>query len=399
MDGEIKVVLESLQREWTGFKSENDLRLKEIEKRGHGDLLTEGKIDKHSAAIGELQAQLDELVKKGAHKATGTDEAAERKAKELDSFRKFIRTAHASPLGWADYAKSVNVGSDPAGGWGVPETVDATILQYENDNAPMRGLCNVVTVSSEEYSQLINVGGASSGWVGETEARPETTAPTLRKITPYFGEIYANPASTQKALDDVAFSVEGWLAQEVGRQFAEEENLAFTSGNGAKKPKGILGHTLVATADATRTFDSIEKLVTASSGAFTIDKLIDLVALMKEGYRTGASMMTTGLAVAAIRKLKSGDVYVYQPSMMEGQPQRILGYPVVENDDMPVPAADANALIFGNFKRGYTIYDVKGLTVLRDPYTNKPHVMFYSTKRVGGRVTNDRCFKVLTLSA
>jgi HK97 family phage major capsid protein len=390
---ELKELMEQLKKEWETFKTEQDRNLKDQAKNGREDPITAEKINKHSAAIGVIEKQISELSAKLNRPGVVIGEMEQKEKEHLESFRGFMRKN-----GLQGSAKSVNVGTDPEGGWGVPATVDAAILQYETDNTPMREVCDVITVGNEEYSQLVNLGGASSGWVGETEARSETNTPTLAELKPFFGEIYANPAATQKSLDDIAFSVEGWLAQEVGREFAEQENDAFTNGTGVKKPKGILAYTLAATADATRTFGQIEKLHTASAGAFTIDKIIDLVHLMKRGYRTGAIMMTTTLAVGAIRKLKSGDVYVYQPSMLEGEPARLLGYPIVENDDMPVPTTDAKALIFGNFKRGYRICDVKGVTVLRDPYTNKPKVHFYTTKRLGGYVMNDRCFKVLVLS-
>ncbi len=386
---ELKAIVEKLDAEWGSFKIENDRRIKQLEANGgKPNPDTEKKIDAHSAEIGKLQAQLDECQKKMQRPgAGGEDEGKQKSEEQLKAFRAFMRKdgLHASAK---SLRASVSIGSDPEGGYGVPDSVDSMIIQYETDNTPMRQACNVISVGNENYSQLVNRGGASSGWVDEGEARPETTSPSLAELKPYFGEIYANPAATQKALDDVGFSVESWLADEVGREFSEQENDAFTNGTGIKKPKGILSYTLAATADATRTFGQIEKLHTASAGNFTIEKLIDLVHLMKAGYRTGASMMTTGLALAAIRKLKSGDVYVFQPSMFVGQPSQLLGYPVIENDDMPVPAADANA-----------ICDVKGLTVLRDPYTNKPKVHFYSTKRLGGHVVNDRCFKVLRLSA
>ena len=315
--------------------------------------------------------------------------------KHVNGFLRGTRGAEAALL-----QAAVSVGSDPAGGYAVPETLDLSIERYERDNAPMRGVCNVMTLSNENYQKLVSLGTAGSGWVGETQARSETSTPTLAALSPYFGEIYAEPKSTQKALDDMAINVEGWLAEEVGIEFAEQENDAFTRGNGVLKPKGILGYTLSTDVDGTRAFGSIQKVLSGSSGAFVADKLIDLVHALKRGYRTNAQWMMSNLSLAAVRKLKDGQGnYLWQPDFSAGGSGTLLGYSVTENDDMPDPAADANAAMFGDFRRAYTIYDLRGVRVLRDDLTSKPYVKFYTTKRVGGMLTQDRAVKVLTLSA
>jgi len=391
-------MVHQLQNEWHEFKADNDRRLAEIKATGRADPLTEEKIDRHSKAIGELQAQLDDLQKVGQRRgAAPASEDDRKKAEHRKAFEAFMRRGKEDGL--AQLQASVNLGSDEEGGFLVPDSVDSAIEQIERDNTPMRQLCRVIPVSNEGYEKLVNLGGSGSGWVDETESRPETTTPTLAALKPYFGEIYANPAATQKSLDDAAFNVESWLAEEVAIDFAEKENDAFTSGNGVKKPKGILGYTLSTSADGTRSFGEIQKVHSGSSGAFVADKLIDLVYSLKRGYRMNAAWMTTALALAAIRKLKDGqNNYLFQPSFVAGQPQMLLGYPIEENDDVPVPAADAKAVIFGDFRRGYCIVDVRGVRVTRDPYTNKPKVHFYTTKRVGGFVVNDRALKVYVLS-
>lgn len=408
---EAKSIAETLAKEWATFKAEND---RSTSKR---DRETNEKLERHSSAVGELQskltaaleketqerkelqAQVDELQKLAQRKGgPGLDPKAEKLAKHREAFDAFMRRGDESGMG--EFRAALQVGSNPDGGYMVPETLDRMIVELERDNTPMRALCTVIPVSNEGYEKLVNKGGASSGWVDELEARPETNTPQLAKLAPYFGEVYANPGASQKMLDDGVFDVEAWLAGEVATEFGEQENDAFTKGNGVKKPKGILGYTLTASVDGTRAFGEIEKLHTASAGNFVADKMLDLIQKLKRGYRNGAVWMMSALGIGAVRKLRDGqNNYLWQPSFVAGQPQMIAGYPVEENDDMPDPAADANAAIFGNFKRGYTICDVRGTRVLRDPYTNKPKVMFYTTKRVGGFVMNDRCFKVLTLSA
>lgn len=395
---QIKALVEKMNAEWVVFKAENDRAEKErAEKGGKADPLTEAKIARHSEEIGKLQAQLDDFAMKanrpGVGEAPDAKKAAHRKA-----FAAFMRKGNDTGLAELQAVAGVSVGTDTEGGYLVPETIDAEIERFERDNTPMRQACRVIKVSNENYSKLVNQGGATSGWVGEKEARPETAAPTWAELVPYFGEIYANPGATQKALDDVGMNLEAWLGEEVGLEFAEQENDAYTAGTGVKKPNGILSYTLSTNVDGTRTFGEIQKVASGSSGAFVIEKLIDLVHALKAPYRIGAAMMLNTLSLAAIRKLKSGDTYVFQPSLLAGQPSTLLGYPIIENDDMPVPAADAKALIFGNFQRGYTIVDVQGTRVLRDPYTNKPKVHFYTTKRTGGHVVNDRALKVMVLT-
>lgn len=423
---QLKEAIEKLNAEWTGFKAENDRRLKEVEAKGKADPVTEEKVAKHSTAIGELQAkvnslvadaqkeaqksvdsvrtelqaQIDDLTKKLQRKGGGgepPDPKAELKAKHREAFGQFMRRGKDDGL--ADLQANVSVSSDTEGGYAVPETLDREIERFERDNTPMRGLCKVITLSNENYEKLVNQGGASSGWVDEQEARPETNTPSLAALKPYFGEVYANPAATQKALDDLMIDVEAWLAEEVGLEFGEQENDAFTRGSGVKKPKGILSYTLSTQVDGTRAFGSIQNVNSGSSGNFVADKVIDVIYALKRGYRKNAVMMMSALSVAAVRKLKDGqNNYLWQPTYVAGQPQMLSGYPVEENDDMPDPGAGSNSLAFGDFRRAYQICDVRGTRVLRDPFTSKPKVFFYTTKRVGGMVVNDRAVKILTLT-
>jgi HK97 family phage major capsid protein len=398
---QLKELMEKMSNEFALFKQENDRRLKEIEAKGKADPLTEEKINKHSTALGELQKQLDEVQVKVQRKGGGggdEDPKAKEKAEHRKAFDGFLRKGATDGLGELQ-AKATTIGSDPEGGYAVPDSIDREIERFERDNTPMRQLAKVITVSNENYEKLVNQGGASSGWVDELEARAETTTPALAALKPYFGEIYSNPGSSQKALDDAMFDVEAWLAEEVGLEFGEQENDAFTRGSGVKKPKGILAYTLSTSVDGTRTFGQIQNVNSGSSGNFVADKILDLIYALKRGYRDNAVMMMSALSVGAVRKLKDGqNNYLWQPTYVAGQPQMLAGYPVVENDDMPDPAAGSNSLVFGDIRRAYTIADVRGVRVLRDPFTAKPKVLFYTTKRVGGFLVNDRAVKVLTLT-
>ncbi len=398
---ELKKLVEEMNKEWLSFKSENDRRLKDVETKGRADPLTEGKIEKHSVAIGDLQKNIDGMMAKlnrpGVTPVSDEDQA---KKDHRKAFNAFVRKGKTDGLGELQ-EKSMSISVDPDGGWAVPSNLDTDILTLETNLTPMRQVCTVITVGNEKYEKLVNLHGTSSGWVGEKESRPETDGSSFAKIAPAFGEIYANPTATQRVLDDASFNVEAFLAEEIAREFALEENLAFITGNGINKPKGLLAYTLAETADASRAFGVIEKLKSGSSGAFDHDDLIDLVHKLKAAYRAGASWMMPQLTMAYVRKLKTATInqYIWEPSTQLGTPSTLLGYPVVECEDMPALGADANAVVFGNLKRAYQICDVVGTRVLRDPFTNKPYVHFYTTKRVGGGLVDSLAVKVLTLSA
>jgi HK97 family phage major capsid protein len=195
------------------------------------------------------------------------------------------------------------------------------------------------------------------------------------------------------------FDAEGWLSAEVAREFAEQEGLAFLTGDGVNKPKGLLAYAMSTDNDAARAFGTLQKVHSGVAGDFTADDLIKLVYTLRKGFRAGASWMMPNTTVFKIRTMKDSEGnYLWRPGLEAGQPSLILGYGITENEDMPEVAADANAIAFGDFRRAYTIVDRIGTRVLRDPYTNKPNVGFYTTKRVGGMLTDSQAVKVLTLS-
>jgi HK97 family phage major capsid protein len=393
---DVSEVAKELKGAFEEFKKSNDKELEAIKSEKQK---LEEKTDKLNEKLGEidsLKAELEKELKtaKRPDATKGKDVEAHKTA-----FLQFLRKG--SDDGLADLQqKAVQVAVDADGGYAVPEELDRTLLQLMKDESPMRRVCNSITVSTSDYKKLVNLGGAGSGWVGETTARPATNTPTLAQIVATMGEIYANPQATQTSLDDVFFDVEQWLSEEVAREFAEKEGSAFLLGDGSNKPKGILSNTLAATADDVRAFGTLQKLVSGAAGTFSGDNLIDLIYSLKRGYRQNASFMMNGLTVAKARKLKDTDGnYLWQPGLQQGQPSLLLGYGIEENEDMPDAAADANAILFGDFKRGYTIVDRMGTRTLRDPFTNKPYVGFYTTKRVGGMLTDSNAIKVLALSA
>jgi HK97 family phage major capsid protein len=294
--------------------------------------------------------------------------------------------------------------SDAAGGYAVPEEIDAAIDRTLTAISPIRAIANVVKVGSAGYRKLVTAGGTPSGWVAEDAARPETDTPSFIEIAPPFGELYANPAASQAMLDDAAFDVEAWLAQEIATEFARAEGAAFVNGTGVNRPKGFLAAPTSAAADGVRAFGTLQFITSGGAGAFAAaspqDRLIDLVQALRPPYRQGAVFVMNSATAAKIRKFKTSDgAFLWQPGLVAGQPDTLLGYPLVEAEDMPDIAADSLSIAFGNFKAGYLIAERTETQILRDPFTHKPFVHFYATKRVGGQVSNSEAIKLMKFAA
>jgi HK97 family phage major capsid protein len=211
-------------------------------------------------------------------------------------------------------------------------------------------------------------------------------------------ELYAMPAATPQLLDDAAVNIDEWIADEVRVAFAEQEGQAFVTGDGTNKPRGFLDYDQVA--DASWAWGKIGVISTGADGAFPAsnptDKLIDLAYSVKSAYRANAHFVMNRATEAVIRKFKDADGnYIWQPAVRPGETPTLLGHPVAESEDMPDIAEDATAIAFGDFRRGYLIVDRVGIRILRDPYSSKPYVLFYTTKRVGGGVQDFNAIKLL----
>lgn len=403
MSDEIRELIEQQGKAFEEFRKSNDERLAALEK-GEARSELEEKTDRINDELGRLSAVVDELAKKanrpGAPGAEG-DEALQ--AEHKSAWIKWVRKG--DDAGLADIErKAMNVGTPADGGYAVPIQQDRDIMRLLTDLSPMRQVCRVMTVGTEDYRKLVNLGGTASGWVGETDARPATAGPTLAQLKPSFGELYANPEVTQKALDDIFFDVEGELSQDISESFAVLEGKAFLSGTGTNQPVGLLTAKTSAEADSARAFGTVQHIATGVADNFPAkdpaDILIDLIYSMKAGYRTGAQFMVNSMTLATMRKWKDGDGnYIWQPAMQNGQPGSIFGYGYVTNEDMPSAGAGAIPVVFGNFQQAYVIFDRMGIRSLRDPYTNKPFVGFYTTKRVGSMIANTQAVKFLKCAA
>lgn len=286
------------------------------------------------------------------------------------------------------------------GGFAVPREIDQRIDATLKTISPIRRIANVVRVGSAGYRKLVTQNGVASGWAAETGARPETATPAFNEIVPPMGDLYVNPAASQFMLDDAAFDVEAWLSSEIATEFARAEGNAFVLGSGTNRPKGFLTLPTAVTTDATRPFGTLQYTASGAAGAFAAtnpqDRLVDLVQSLRPPYRQGAVWVMNSKTLATLRKFKTTDgAFLWQPSLIVGNADTLLGYPVIEAEDMPDIATDSLSIAFGNFQAGYIITERAETQILRDPYSNKPFVYFYATKRVGGTVTNSEAIKVM----
>lgn len=311
----------------------------------------------------------------------------------------FLRTGH----GLEEKQMQGNIGAQ--GGFAIPQELDRLILDQLVNISPVRSVANVVATTSSDYSKLIGRRGTGSGWTSETGTRSATDTPTLAKVTPSMGELYTYATVTRWLLEDAAFDLESWLIENVVTEFAVKEGAAFVGGDGTNKPVGFLsGDAPVATDDDSRDFGVLQYVPTGADGAFAGSNpdnvLYDTVAALKPGYRAGAVWMMNSTTSAAVRKLKDADGRsLWADGLTEGQPSRLLGYPVTIAEDMPDIASNSLSIAFGNFNRGYLITDRAGTTMVRDEVTQPGFIKLYVARRVGGTVADSNAIKLVKFAA
>jgi HK97 family phage major capsid protein len=402
MGVEIKQAFDDFLRGFEAFKQENDERLKDIERRS-ADVLAEEKVERIGRALDEQKQKIDALMLAAARPALSPERKAhdpalkERKA----AFDRYVRKGDAGGLDSFEI-KAMSEGSNADGGYTVPLEIERTIDRVLAKASPIRAIATVRQIGGGVYRKPIATAGAASGWVGETDAVSQTNAPTLAAIDFPAMELYAMPAATQALLDDAQVDIEQWLADEVQIVFAEQEGAAFVTGDGSNKPTGFLHYTAVA--DASWSWGNLGYIASGAAGAFAstdpADPLLDLAYAPKQAYRANGRWVMNRKTESAIRKFKdSSGAYIWQPGEAAGQPASIFGYPVTEVEDMPDIAANSYSVAFGDFARGYLVVDRIGVRVLRDPFSAKPYVLFYTTKRVGGGVQNFEAIKLMKFAA
>jgi HK97 family phage major capsid protein len=395
---DLSLAFDDLRYTLESYRVSNDERLAEIETRQGVDPLTDEKMARMDVALDEAMRRLDRLTLDRSRPPLGRDEPRDPLVSEHKAaFASYIRSGEAGGLKRLE-GKALSAGSGPDGGYLAPSGVESEILRRLANVSPIRAIATVRTISSGTYKKAFSTTGPAAGWVAEAASRPQTGSPTLAELSFPAMELYAMPAATQTLLDDAIVNIDQWIAEEVESAFAEQEGAAFVNGDGIDKPKGFLAYPTLA--EASWNWGNIGVLNTGVAGNFAAsnpsDILVDLVYALKAGYRQNASFVMNRKTQAAVRKFKdSTGQYLWQPPASVGAPATLLGFPLVEAEDMPNIANNAVSVAFGDFRRGYLVVDRAGVRILRDPYSAKPYVLFYTTKRVGGGVQDFAAIKGL----
>lgn len=378
------------------FIKANDERLHALEKKSAGKSDLDEKVNRMNTDLTALEEKLGSihtaLRRPAAEGIKSSATTAHQKA-----FQNYVRSGIEGDLIEVGQ-KSLSVGSEPDGGYLAPVETSSRMIKTLEEFSPLRKLANVMTIGSDAVDMMVDRDSFGAGWVAETAARQETDTAKFAKVRIPVYEQYAEPRITQKLLDDANIDIETWMLDKIASKMACDESTAFVKGDGQGRPKGFLSYA------TGKNWGELEAFKTGNDGAFSDTKpgdvLLDTVYSLKSAYLHHAAWVMSRSTLALIRKIRSKDgQYLWQPSLDAAQPSTLLGYPVHTLDDMPTVDKDSLSIAFGNFKEGYTIVDRQGLRILRDPYTAKPYVKFYTTKRVGGDVTNFEALKLIQFSA
>lgn len=393
---EITDRVNELSANWEQFKALNDRKDREVEKKGAADPVTLAQLDKISETIDGYQDNISALQTAlnrpslDSKSSTIMDSGKELEYKK--SFCEYVRKGKEGNL-FDLQKKTLSASQDRDGGYLVTHQMAQNMIKTLHDASPMRQIANVVQISSDALELIEDREDAAAGWTQELEARDNTATPQLaKKIIPVH-ELYAQPKATQKLIDDASIDIEAWLADKLNDVFSRKENAAFINGDGANKPMGLLSYA------SGKEWGKIEQVASQQDDAITAESLLNLFFSLKENYATNGKFLMSRSALQAIRTIKnpSTGTYLWQPSLSVGTPDSLLGAEVVQCADMPEIAKGKLAVAFGDFKSAYQIVDRFGIRLMRDPFTEKPFVKFYTTKRVGGDVVNFNAVKLLRI--
>lgn len=399
---DISAALEELMYSFEAFKEANDQRLKELERRS-ADPLTAEKVERISEALDEQKRLIDAVVLKNSRPPLALDggASAHPPSEHKQAFEAYVRTGDERRLRSLE-EKAMSYGTPADGGYLVPDETENEIGRRLAQISPIRSIASVRKISSAVLKKPFATTGIGTGWVAETASRTQTTTNTLAELSFATAELYAMPAATAALLEDSMVDLDAWIAGEIETVFAEQEGKAFVEGDGSNKPKGFLSYTTVA--DASWSWGNLGYIATGNASGLAssspTDTLIDLVYALKAGYRQNATRVMNRKTQAALRKLKDDNgQYIWQPPAAAGSRAMLMGFPVVEAEDMPDIGAGNYPIAFGDFRRGYLVVDRAGVRILRDPYSAKPYVLFYTTKRVGGGIQDFEAIKLLKVAA
>ena len=373
---EVKTALTGFLNEFNGFRADIQSVLKEQEER-----LT--MLDRKTIARPALSAAVD---------------AAQPHQKALAAYVRQGEEEGFRGLGLEGKAMSSTVLAD--GGYLVDPQTAETIRSVLRSTASIRQIASVVNVDSNSFDVIVDKTDLGSGWATETATAAETSTPAIERISIKLHELSAMPKVSQRLLDDTAFDMETWLAGRIANKFARSEAAAFVNGTGSDQPKGFLNAAYVGTANSAWTWGKLGYIPTGAAGDFNsakpADAIVDLIYALDAEYRANATFVMNSKTAGAVRKMKDNDGrFLWSDGLAAAEPARLMGYPVLIAEDMPDIAANAYAVAFGDFAAGYTVAERPDLRILRDPFSAKPHVLFYASKRVGGDVSDFAAIKLL----
>ncbi|MGR3803874.1 phage major capsid protein [Marinibacterium profundimaris] len=370
---EVKQAVTGFVSEFKGFQAEIETKMQQTEER-----LT--MLDRKSqiAARPQLAGAVDA-------------DAPHKKA-----FDAYLRSGDDDGLRGLEFeSKSLSTAVNSDGGYLVDPATSDTIKSVLSSTASLRAVATVVNVEATSYDVLIDHTDVGAGWTSETGGVTESASPSIDRIVIPLHELSALPKASQRLLDDSAFDIEGWLASRIADKFSRAEAQSFINGDGNDKPKGMLTHPKVA--NDSWAWESLGYVPTGvAGGAGTGDAIIELVYALGAQYRANGTFVMNSKTAGVVRKLKDSDGrFLWADGLAAGEPARLLGYRVLIAEDMPDIATDSFSIAFGDFAAGYTIAERPDLRILRDPFSAKPHVLFFATKRVGGDVSDFAAIKLL----
>lgn len=382
-------------KSWEDFKSINDEIQKSIAQKGSSDPLLSEQLLKISAHLDEYKSKVDILETAASRPFYGIDNKINYGDNEhKQAFNNYLKSGNESNLSKLEQ-KSLSAGSDTDGGYLITRQTSNEITKTIEEISPMRQLASHEFISTGSLDVIEDYNSAGAGWTSETKLVTDTDTPKINKRNIPVFELFAQPSATQKLIDDSSVDIERWLSDKLINSFSKLENQAFIKGDGSSSPRGIL------TYQDGQEWGKIQQVKSKIEGAFDADNLFNLYFSLKEQYCNNASFLMNRFTLHMVRTLKDKNSgrYLWTPGISDKNPNTLLGLPVYEAADMPVAEKGSLSIALADFKSAYKIVDRLGIRVLRDPYTFKPFVKFYSTKRVGGDVINFEAIKLLKLSA
>lgn len=388
---ELSTKVNQIAHAWESFKSVNERRLSEIEKKGAADPLTTEQLKQLNYSLDEQRSRLNKIEATLSRPENAGVSIIEDGYKS--AFLNYIRKGVEFELNRYE-TKSLSVSSNNDGGYLVAEALSNQIITRIAQESIMRNLASIETISTDSLDLLEDLGEFESGWATENQERKEIQTSKINKNKIYVHEMYAQPKATQKLIDDARIDIEKWIITKIADSFAKIENNSFLYGDGINKPKGIFSY------ESGKEFGQIEQLSTGESGRVNVDSLTDLYYSLESEYASQGKFLIHRNTLQQIRSLKCSNTgqYLWAPSLAIGSPDTLYGAPIIESSAMPVPADSSYSVVFADFKSAYRIVDRHDIRILRDPFTDKPFIKFYATKRVGGEVINSKAIKILKLS-